>query len=271
MIQAIDVHGHYGQYHRDQFLRLKNEFMSGDATVVAERARLAHTQLTIVSPLRALLPRLRAEAFRGNEEAVRDVGQNSELLQWVVVDPGDPRTFQQATEMLGLPQCVGIKIHPEEHGYPIAEHGRKIFEFAASHRALILTHSGEQNSLPEDFVPLANNHPEVSIILAHHGFGWDGDPTHQVRAIQASRHGNLFTDTSSIQSMLPGLIEWGVQEVGVDRFLYGTDTPLYFAPMQRARIDQADLSDCEKQQILREGAIGLLTSHGSILPGAPER
>ena len=261
MIQAIDVHGHYGQYHRDENLPLKNELMSGDATVVVRRARLANTQLTIVSPLRALLPRLRAEAFRGNEEAARDVGQHSELLQWVVVDPGDPRTLQQATEMLGSPQCVGIKIHPEEHGYPIAEHGRRIFEFAASHGALILTHSGEQNSLPEDFVPLANNHPEVSVILAHHGCGWDGDPTHQIRAIQASRHGNMFTDTSSSQSITPGLIEWGVREVGVDRFLYGTDTPLYFAPMQRARIDQADLSDQDKKQILRDNAVRLITSH----------
>ena len=262
LTQAIDVHGHYGRYHRDENLQLKNDFMSGDATTVMERARLANTQITIVSPSRGLFPRLRADAFLGNEEAARDVEQTSELLQWVIIDPGDPRTFQQAAEMLGSHKCVGIKIHPEEHGYPITEHGPKIFEFAASHRALMLAHSGEQNSLPEDFVPLANNHPEVSLILGHHGNGWDGDPTHQVRGIQASRHGNVFVDTSSAQSIMPGLIEWGVREVGADRFLYGSDTPTYFAPMQRIRIDQADLSDHDKRQILRDNAVRLLTSHG---------
>ena len=47
--------------------------------------------------------------------------------------------------------------------------GRAIFEFAAEHRAIILTHSGEENSLPEDFVPFANDYPEVRLILAHIG------------------------------------------------------------------------------------------------------
>ena len=32
---------------------------------------------------------MRAEAFEGNEEAARDVGQNSELLQWARIDQAD--------------------------------------------------------------------------------------------------------------------------------------------------------------------------------------
>lgn len=262
LIQAIDVHGHYGEFFRDENTPLKDGFMSGDAATVVKRARMANTQATIVSPSKGLFPRFRADAFSGNEEAARDVEIHRELLQWVIIDPGDPRTYQQAAEMLGSQRCVGIKIHPEEHGYPIVEHGPKIFEFAAKHRALVLAHSGHENSKPMDFVPLANNHPEVSLIVAHHGMGWDGDVTHQVRCIQASQHGNILTDTSTVRSIMPGLIEWGVQEVGADRFLYGTDTPIYFAPMQRVRIDQADLSDDEKKLILRDNAIRLINAHG---------
>ena len=54
--------------------------------------------------------------------------------------------------MLAQPQCVGIKIHPEEHGYPIREHARAIFEFAARYHTVVLTHSSEQNSLAAIFV-----------------------------------------------------------------------------------------------------------------------
>ncbi len=64
-------------------------------------------------------------------------------------------------------------------------------------------------------------------------------------------------DTSSAMNMTPGLVEWGAKEVGAERLLYGSDSPCYFAPMQRARIDHAELSLTEKQLILRDNAIRL--------------
>ena len=85
-----------------------------------------------------------------------------------------------------------------------------------------------------------------------------GDITHQVRSIQACRHGNVFVDTSSSKSLLPGLIEWAVREIGADRLLFGTDTPLYFSAMQRARIDRAEISLADRKKILAENARRLL-------------
>lgn len=232
-------------------------FYSGDAAEVVRRARAVNVVLTIVSPLLALKPRFKADAVAGNIEAARVVAKTPELRQYVVIDPLRRETYSQAEEMLGQPQCVGIKIHPEEHGYLIGDHARPIFEFAARRRAIVLTHSSEQNSLAADFVPWANEFPEVRLILAHIGCGWDGDLTHQVRAIQATRHGNVFADTSSARSITPGLIEWAVREVGVERVLFGTDTPLYHTAMQRARIDQAELTLEDKRKILRENAVRL--------------
>jgi predicted TIM-barrel fold metal-dependent hydrolase len=256
-IQAIDVHAHYGRYDRGQ-ADIVNEFMTGDAELVVRRARQANTRLTVVSPLQALLPRFGGDPVGGNIDAARVVAETRGLLQWVVIDPTKPKTYEQAEEMLRLPKCMGIKVHPEEHGYPIAEHGEAIFAFAAKKRAVVLGHSSEQNSLGADYVRFANAFPEVTLIIAHLGCGWDGDLTHQVRAIQKNKHGNLYTDTSSAKSITPKLIEWAVHEVGADRILFGTDTPLYFAPMQRARIDHADLDDRDKRLILCENAMRLL-------------
>lgn len=257
-IQAIDVHGHYGRYLRGNAQDLVNDFMTGDADLVVRRARQANTRWTVVSPLQALLPRGGGDPVAGNEDAFEVVDRTEGLLQWVVIDPTKPQTYEQAERMLQSPRCVGIKVHPEEHCYPITEHGRAIFAFAAQRRAAMLVHSSEQNSLAADYVCFANDFPEVRLILAHIGCGWDGDLTHQVRALQQSRHGNVFADTSSARSVTPNLIEWAVKEVGANRVLYGTDTPLYFAPMQRARIDHADLSEHERRLVLRDNAIGLL-------------
>jgi len=256
-IAAMDVHGHYGTYFLEGNQDFVNDFMTGDPATVVARAANANIRWTIVSPLLALLPRFKGSPVAGNEEAAYSVPKTPGLLQYVVIDPLKEETFAQAERMLSQPTCVGIKIHPEEHGYPIADHGGKIFEFAARHRAVVLTHSSEQNSQASDFLPFINNYPEVRLILAHIGCGWDGDPTHQVRAILQSRHRNVFADTSSARSITPGLIEWAVREVGADRVLFGTDTPLYHAPMQRTRIDQAELDNGEKTLILRDNALKL--------------
>ena len=242
--------------HRRQY---KNLFMSGDASVISSRAQAANIEWTIVSPLLALLPKDGFDVAAGNEETAGIVDENPGLLQWVVVNPLQPSTFEQAREQLMRPKCVGIKIHPEEHAYRIVEHGAAIFEFAARMDTAILTHSGQQNSLPADFVPFADAFANVKLILAHLGNADDADTFDlQVRAIQAAKHGNIFTDTSSSRSLIPGLIEWAVDEVGPEHILFGTDSPLYFAPAQRARIDQADLSEPQKRMILRENAERLL-------------
>lgn len=259
-ISAIDVHGHYGNYIQTGRPELYNQMLSGDAGEVVRRATEVNIGLTIVSPLLALHPRFQANAAVGNQEAAQIVALTPGLKQYVVINPQQRETYAQADEMLRQPQCVGIKLHPEEHGYPIREQAAPLFEFAAERKAVVLTHSSERNSLCEDFVPWANRFPEVRLILAHIGCGWDGDVTHQVRAIQKSRNGNIFADTSSARSMMPNLIEWAVKEVGAERVLFGTDTPLYSTAMQRARIDHADLTEADKRLILRENAVKLFGS-----------
>ena len=253
MISAIDVHAHYGPAigHGNA---LRDEFMTGDAQVVLSRARSAAIALTFCSPLRGLLPRRDNDPVAANDETRRLISGRRGLRYWVIVDPLRPATFDQAQESLADPWCIGIKVHPEEHGYRIAEHGPKLFEFAARHSAVLQSHSGEANSLPQDFVPFAEAFPGVTLLLSHLGCSYDGDPTRQVRAIQSCRHANIYTDTSSAQSIMPNLIEWAVREVGAERVLFGTDSPLYFSPMQRARIEYADLTPEERHLILSGNA-----------------
>jgi predicted TIM-barrel fold metal-dependent hydrolase len=259
-VPAVDVHGHFGQYVYEGTHSLKMRWMSGDPATVIARANAAKIRHTVVSPLEAFFPHSQCNIVAANETCRRAVEQNDALLQWVVVNPLQPATADQARGMLKHPRCMGIKIHPEEHGYPIAKHGRAIFELAAEFHAVVLTHSGEPNSLPADYVPLVNDFPTVTLILAHLGNSGaaSNSPELQVRAIQAAKHGNLYTDTSSSQSLLPGLIEWAVREIGPDRILFGTDTPVYFSPSQRARINHADLADEQKRMILCDNARRIL-------------
>jgi uncharacterized protein len=192
-IGAIDVHAHLGDFYREGG-GLKNDLRGGHADVVLARAATANTRLTMVSSLKALMPRGASDPVTGNAELAELVAGTAGLMMWVVVDPLKPATYAQAAEMLTMPRCAGIKIHPEEHLYPILEHGRSIFEFAEKHGAIVSSHSGEEQSLPGDLVRFANDFPGVTLMACHLGCGFDDDPTHQIRAIQQSRHGNMYTD-----------------------------------------------------------------------------
>ncbi|HRE83231.1 MAG TPA: amidohydrolase family protein [Opitutaceae bacterium] len=255
-LQAIDSHAHFGSYvHPDPLI---SAFSSGSAEEVVARAAACGIRWTIASPLAGLLPRGRTvDVSVANDEAFKHVPRVPGLLQYVIVNPLQPKTYAQARAMLKAPWCVGIKIHPEEHAYRIADHGEELFAFFEEVGAPVMTHSGCENSLPEDFVPFADRYPGVRVLLAHlgNGNGARGRVDLQVRAVLAAKHRNLWVDTSSARSILPGLIEWGVEELGAERLLFGSDSPLYSVAMQRTRIETAEIPAAAKQLILRDNAV----------------
>jgi len=267
-IHAIDVHGHYGAYLQADTDEAACKFMSAPGFEVAARAKACRVECTLVSPLAGLLPRGQADSVTANEAAHQEVRMTPGLLQYVIVNPLQPKTFEQARRMLQTDWCVGIKIHPEEHCYPISEQGEKLFEFFEEVGAPVMTHSGCPNSLPKAFVPFANRHPSVKLLLAHlgNGAGDNGKVELQVRAIQKAKHGNVWVDTSSARSILPGLFEWAVREVGAERLLFGSDTPLYHVAMLRARVDAAGISLAAKRLILRENALNLFRLSSVLRP-----
>jgi len=215
-IPAIDSHAHYGRY--VDVDPLIAAFSSGDADLVVKRAGACGIRWTVVSSLAGLLPRGRTvDVASANEVAFQDVPKVPGLLQYVIVNPLQPKTYDQARTMLKSRWCVGIKIHPEEHAYRIADHGEELFAFFEETGASVMTHSGCSNSLPADFVPFADRHPGARVLLAHlgNGAGDKGRVDLQVRAVQAAKHGDLWVDTSSARSILPGLVEWAVKELGM--------------------------------------------------------
>ena len=74
-------------------------------------------------------------------------------MQWCIVNPLDPRTYEQADAMLRSDKCAGLKFHPEEHCYTIKEYGEELFKFGAARGATILVHSGDRERQPNSLQP----------------------------------------------------------------------------------------------------------------------
>ena len=165
------------------------------------------------------------------------------LYQWVVIDPRNPATFQQAERMLKHEKCVGIKLHPVCHHYSLEEYGDKVFAFAQKHSAVVQIHP---EKAAEYLVPFANRYPGAVLIAAHLS------SEHHVEAIRQAVHRNLYIDTSSMASLKNRIVEYAVSEIGSDRILFGTDT--YSAASQRGRIEFSLLTDPDKENILLRNA-----------------
>jgi len=258
-VKAIDVHAHFGGY-IDPRSQIINKLCSADIEYVLSCQQKANVSFTIVSPMEAFeMPAKNCDPVKANDEASVVADNYDEVFQWVVVHPDFEETFRQAEDRLDSPKCVGIKIHPEMHEYHIKEHGKKLIEFAAKHEAIVLTHSGQENSKPEDFLEFTDACPEMKLIVAHLGCRYDDDPFHQVYAVEQSKCGNVYLDTSSASNVTPRLIETAVNMIGSDKMLYGSDLACYFSPMQRARIDSAFISELDKEKILYKNAMKLFS------------
>ena len=256
-IKAIDVHSHFGDWNysiapKDQFA-----FYEGDTDYLLQNMKYANIGFSINSHLYSFFPRGKGDSFLANQQGLAIIEKNPELYLWAVVNPLQPETYAQAKELLEHERCLGIKVHPEEHRYPLKAYGAELYEFAAKNSAVIEGHSGEAWSLPEDYGDFANHYPEVTTIASHLGCGFDGDFRHQIRAIQGNLHHNLFTDTSSAKSINCNILEIAVSEIGSERILFGTDSGCYFSPSQRARVDYARIGDEDKRNILYRNALGI--------------
>ena len=214
-VEAIDVHGHFGQLTAKPFAstpdsyigysagpreEFVDEWSSATAETVVQRAKACNIGITCVSPLKGLFPMGMypdgVDAVEANKEADVAVTALPELLQWAVVNPRQPETFEQAAQLLKNERCCGLKIHPECHCWRLEEFGNQIFQFARDNGALVMCHSGHANSHPMDYVPFADASPSINVILAHLGNSGNiegpTDPTHHIRAIAASKHKNIY-------------------------------------------------------------------------------
>ena len=170
------------------------------------------------------------------------------LYQWVVIDPRNKKTYEQADRMLDGPKCVGIKLHPPCHGYALDEFGNALFSFANERKAIVQIHP---EISPDYILPFANKYKDTTFIMAHMCTWEQGNEN----AIANAEYGNVYLDTSGNASSKNKGIETVVENVGSERILFGTDT--YAAGFQRGRIEYALIDDIHKENILRHNAARL--------------
>ena len=173
------------------------------------------------------------------------INEKDWVYQWVVIDPRQKETYEQAEKMLAHPKVLGIKIQPVEQQYQILDYADELFSFANEHKAVLLMHPQHILQMPS----FVNNYPDMKLIIAHLSSKAYAD------VIASAKYGNIYTDTSGGASSLNHVVEYTVDRVGSEKILFGTDT--YSFAFQFGRIALSDLSLQDKENILWKNAIKL--------------
>jgi len=171
---------------------------------------------------------------------------------------------------LGL---LGIKFHPEYQEFGVLEKRmEKIWQACESLGLPVLVHAGKDIGFPEpahsspaDFAELARRHPGLNVICAHMG-GWRN--WDQVERDLAGHP--VYLDTSFSLPYMTNQAQFKrlILQHGIDRVLFGTDSPWQNLQTAVNEILLLGLSQQDQEKILWGNAARLLhldTYAGSVI------
>jgi uncharacterized protein len=120
------------------------------------------------------------------------------------------------------------------------------------HRVPILVHTSFHPSQPLQFLPLAQAHPKVAVILGHMG------GRNVIDAIIAAQNAqNLYLETSGIYPMM---LDRAIRALGADRLVFGTDLPYNIPEVEVERIRNIGLSTEDQKKITDDNLAGILAA-----------
>ena len=216
-----------------------------------------------------------AETFTGrpplSNELVADVVERfpGRFVGFGSVDPHKPDAAEQVRRLpdLGL---VGLKLHPTMQGFdPSSDTAMRLFEAAAKSALAVITHTGTSGlgagcpgglglridlARPILLDRAAAAFPEMPIVLAHVGWPW-----HLEALAMALHKSNVFIDISGWRyRYLPPEVVRDMKGRLSDRFLFGSDVPMFSPADLLQDFARLELPDGVGAKILSENASRLL-------------
>jgi predicted TIM-barrel fold metal-dependent hydrolase len=182
----------------------------------------------------------------GNRELKEWIDPHPGLLGYVVTNPNFVE--ESAAEMAHyyqFPNFVGAKIHAEYSRTPTAApRMAALYAEIAKHGRPVKIHNHGPEWLAA-LCGLARRHRNLPIILAHGG-GWGTGPTIRDEP-------NIFLEYCSSGST-PGQIQEGLQSVGDDRILFGTDQDLFDPAYAFGKYHDAGMTPAQAEKVMYTNA-----------------
>jgi uncharacterized protein len=258
----IDIHGHLGNINQAPF-------WAADEARLERMLADAGVDLLCVSAAKSIM----YDAREGNANLDVALGFAARLRGYVTVNPLFPESAADLALLEKNRKFVGVKIHPDYHGYDIASRTMQPFlDEVAERTPLVLSHvscmPGTGFAATAKVLDYAARHPGTNFVLAHMAGIYQNGlypyfPNFEGLEQVADRAlGNVYVDTAHfLMYVYPGVMERMVELIGCDRIVFGTDMPLQGAMQARFALETIralPITDEEKQKILGGTAARLI-------------
>ncbi len=233
----IDLHGHIGNIN-------VAPFWAADANQLDTALDQCNVDWLCVSSAKSIM----YDVHEGNADLAASLQNSRRLLGYVVANPVFPDSISDL-QLLREPKFVGVKIHPDYHGYDIGARGvRRFLDEVADATPLILSHvscmPGTGFAAAEKVAEYAGRHPRTNFILAHLA-GIYQNPLYPyfpnlegLQRVAAMGLDNVYVDTAHhLMYVYPGVMDQAVSIMGADRLVFGTDMPLQGPAQSRFAIE----------------------------------
>lgn len=194
--------------------------------------------------------------LEGNDLLHDLIHKESNLFQWVVVDPYDPASFRQAEALLASPKTLGIRLPFSLRRQNIEEYMDALFAFAAEQNTAVMVLPIQ---LPE-LATFAEKYPGVNVIIPQL---CTERIDKECFAEAISGLPNLYTDTAGSIAVRNNGLEFVVETCGADKVLFASGgESLAF---EKARVLLSTLSQEDQEKILLHNALRLFPQMASQL------
>jgi uncharacterized protein len=180
-----------------------------------------------------------------------------------------PLDGQAAFDELARVAAAGvriIKLHPNTQNFDVSDPAVTALATRAGELNLILlfdSYKPWDASEIGKFVLLSVQAPNTRFILAHMGFSQFRETLAFAEIERLGLGGNVWFDLSAIapeyaDSPLEPELVWTMRKIGTDRFLFGSDWPVYTPAEAADAVRRLDLTPEEQTQIFHDNATALL-------------
>lgn len=175
------------------------------------------------------------------------------LIGFVTINPWHTNAEEEAQKYLKEYNFKGIKLHPLRHGYAIndLELLAGVMNTCQVYKVPLLVYGGASSySIPNMFEELAENYPDVIIIISH------GGQMYATKAVISAcqRHSNLYIETST---MFPKRLNSAIEANLTERIIYGSDMPYGDVGLEIEKINILKTSEATLTGIFSENFMSI--------------
>ena len=196
------------------------------------------------------VPMIPHKQKNANYEILDLISGNNRLVSFAYIDPRLEESPDLLEELIEK-GCRGLKLHPICHGY-VVSHSLcyPAIEVAKKHNLPVIIHTswGEYGEI-RFIAKLAQDFKDLQIVIAH---------LIEYKDIFTliPKYENVAVETS--YSTHPRRIRQAVDVLGSERIIFGSDFPCNDTGFELYKIQNAHISDSDKENILYRNALRLL-------------